>query len=375
MTGKKEWLSEFDDSRKTSVRLADNRSMKAQGVGNVTIQGKYGNKAVIDKVLYVPAMKCNLMSVGQLIKKGYLVTMENDTLKLYNLEKKLILQSSLTKNRTFKTSIVIKEEMYYKALVKDDESELWHKRYGHLNYRSLCLLKSKNMVIGELNVKIPKKSCSICLVGKHSRSAFKSELKMRAELVVNVVHSDICGPIEVPTYSGKIYFITFVDKYSRMLWLYSINLKSDALKVFQKFKVLAEKQSGLKLGGGEYTSRDFESYCTNQGIIYEVTALYTPQHNGRAERRDRSMFDMARSMLKEKKLPHEFWGEAVNTVAYILNRCPTKKMKDKVPEEIWSGRKPSVSHLKVFSSICYKHVPDSRRKNVTPRFPNNVILI
>jgi hypothetical protein len=214
-------------------------------------------------------MKCNLMSVGQLIEKGYSVTMEDETLKLYNPLKKLILQSKLTKNRTFKTSIVNKEQICYKASVKDEESELWHKRYGHLNYRSLCLPKTKNMVIGELNVKIPEKSCSICLVGKHSRSAFKSDLKMRAKHVLNVVHSDICGPIETPTYSGNKYFITFVDEYSRMLWLYLIKLKSEALEVFKKFKVLVENQSGMKLkilrtdGGGEYTSRDFESYCSN----------------------------------------------------------------------------------------------------------------
>jgi len=73
---------------------------------------------------------------------------------------------------------------------------------------------------------------------------------------------------------------------------------------------------------------------------------------------------MAISMLKENKLPHEFWDGVVITAAYILNRCPTKKMKDKVPEEIWSGRKPLVSHLKVFGSICYKCVPDSRRKKL-----------
>jgi len=95
--------------------------------------------------------------------------------------------------------------------------------------------------------------------------AFKSELKMRAKHVLNVVHSYICGPIEVPTYSGNRYFITFVDEYSRMLWLYLIKLKSDSLEVFQKFKVLVEKQSGMKLkilitdGCGEYTFRDFES--------------------------------------------------------------------------------------------------------------------
>lgn len=73
---------------------------------------------------------------------------------------------------------------------------------------------------------------------------------------------------------------------------------------------------------------------------------------------------MTRSMLKEKKLPHELWGEAVNTAAYILNRCPTKKLKNQVPEEVWSGRKPSIIHLKVFGSICYKHVPDTRRKKL-----------
>ena len=231
---------------------------------------------------------------------------------------------------------VIKEEMCYKASVRDDEFELWHKSYVHLNYRSLCLLKSKNVVIGELNVKIPEKSCSICLVGKHSRSAFKSDLKTSAKHVLNVVHYDMCGPIKVPTYRGNRYFIIFVDEYSRMLWLYMIKVKSDALEVFQKFKMLAEKQCSMKLkilrtyGGGEYTSRDFECYCTSQGIIHEVTSPYTPQHNGLAERRNKCLLDMVRSMLKEMKLPHKFRGEAVNTTTYILNRCPTKKMKDKV---------------------------------------------
>jgi len=155
-------------------------------MGNVTIQGKDGKKAVKEKVLYVPGMKCNVMSVGQLIEKVYLITMENDTLKLYNPEKKPILQSNLTKNRIFKTNIVLKEETCYKASVKDQESELWHKRYGHLNYRSLCQLKAKKMAIDELDVKIPENSCNICLVGKHSRSYFQSNLHMRAKHVLNV---------------------------------------------------------------------------------------------------------------------------------------------------------------------------------------------
>jgi hypothetical protein len=95
-----------------------------------------------------------------------------------------------------------------------------------------------------------------------------------------------------------------------------------------------------------------------------VTAPYTPQHNGLAERQNRTLLNMTRSMLKQKNLPHKFWGEAVTTAAYILNKCPTKKLNLKVPEEAWCGRKPSVKHFKVFGSLCYKHVPDARRSKL-----------
>jgi len=176
------------------------------------------------------------------------------------------------------------------------------------------------------------------------------------------VHFYIWGSFEIPTIGEIKYFITFVDEYTRMLWLYTIKLKSEALDVFKKFKVLVEKESekAIKIlrtdGGGEYTSKNFEELCSNEAISHEVTSLYTPQHNGLAERRSRTILDMARSRLKQKNMPHMFWGEAVNTSTYILNKCPTKKLKNKVPEEALSGRKPSVKHLKVFGSICCKHI-------------------
>ena len=98
-----------------------------------------------------------------------------------------------------------------------------------------------------------------------------------------------------------------------------------------------ESEKSIKIlrtyGGGEYTSKEFEAFCTNHGVVHEVTAPYTPQHNGPAERRNRTLLNMTRSMLKQKNLPHKFWGEAVTTTAYILNKCPTKKLKLKVPEE------------------------------------------
>ena len=140
--------------------------------------------------------------------------------------------------------------------------------------------------------------------------------------------------------------------------------------IFKDFKAFVEKQSGkcIKIlridDGGEFTSGELEGFCKEHGIVHEVTAPYIPQHNGIAERRNRTILNMVRSMLKKKNLPHSFWGEAAMTVVHVLNRCPTKRLNSMVPEEAWSGSKPSVKHFRIFGSLCYRHVPDQRRKKL-----------
>lgn len=369
MTAHREWLTSFDNSKKTSIKLADNRKLAAEGIGNIVIRGNDGKRVIIEKVLYVPEMNCNLMSIGQLVEKGFSVTMDGDSLKLFDAEKNLVLKSNLSNNRTYKCSISSDKMMCMSGVTSEETEALWHMRYGHLNFRSLSELNSKDLVYGLPKLNARREICEICVKSKQSRLPFVTEAPKRASAALQVVHSDICGPFEVPSLGGSKYFITFVDEFTRMLWLYTLKLKSEALDVFKRFKVLIEKESDKSIkilrtdGGGEYTSKDFEAFCTSQGIVHEVTAPYTPQHNGLAERRNRTLLDMARSMIKQKKLPHQFWGEAVTTAAYILNKCPTKKL-EKVPEEAWCGRKPSVQHLRVFGSLCYKHVPDVRRSKL-----------
>ncbi|MCI46907.1 hypothetical protein A2U01_0068148, partial [Trifolium medium] len=102
MTGNRDWLSELHVSKKTNVKLADCRNLVAEGIGNVIIKRNDGKKAVIENVLYVPGMKCNLMSIGQLVEKGFTMKIDKDSLKLFDAEKKLMLKSSLSKNRTYK---------------------------------------------------------------------------------------------------------------------------------------------------------------------------------------------------------------------------------------------------------------------------------
>ena len=113
--------------------------------------------------------------------------------------------------------------------------------------------------------------------------------------------------------------------------------------------------------GGEYNSNEFNKFCEDVGLDRQLTVGYTPQQNGVAERKNRTIEEMAKSMLHEKGLPRSFWGEAVYMAVYLMNRCPTKALENQTPFEAWSGRKPSVNHLKVFGCICFAHVPKEMR--------------
>lgn len=224
------------------------------------------------------------------------------------------------------------------------------------------------------------KVCEACCISKQPRNAFKSKAPHRSKDKLQVLYSDVCGPFEVQSLGGNNYFVSFIDEFTRKLWIYLIQRKSDVLAIFKKFKLLCEKQSGKMVkvfrtdGGGEYTSHEFQNLCDEAGIIHEVTTPYTPQHNGIAERRNRTILNMARSMLKSRKLPKKFWGEAVSTAAFIHNRCPTKGLQSVTPEEAWSGIKPDVSNFKVFGCLCFRHVPEQLRKKLDDRSERMVFL-
>jgi hypothetical protein len=138
------------------------------------------------------------------------------------------------------------------------------------------------------------------------------------------------------------------------MWIELLKTKDQALECFKKIKARAEVESGNRLKGlrtdrgGEFTSNLFTVFCNEGGIKHFTTTPYTPQQNGVVERRNQTVVEMARCMLKSMKVPAEFWGEAVSTAVYILNRSPTKSLNNMTPFEVWYGRKPSVGHLKIF---------------------------
>lgn len=383
MSGDKRWFVDLDQSFRHSVKLGNGSKMVVMGKGSVRMLVE-GKSHLITEVFYVPELKNNLLSIGQLQEKSLAILIQDNICKIYHSSNGLIMQTSMTTNRMFVLSADLplndSKPKCFQATTSDSITDLWHKRFGHLNMKGLRTLAYRKMVTGLPILKASSKVCEECVTGKQQRDSFKKTSTWRASQTLQLIHSDICGPITPESNSGKRYVITFIDDNSRKMWIYFLNTKSEAFPVFKKFKIMVEKESGNPIGclrtdrGGEFTSLAFNDYCKMNGIRRQLTAAYSPQQNGVAERRNRTIMNMVRCILKDKGVPLDFWPEAVNWAAHILNRCPTSAVNDKTPEEAWSGLKPSVEHFKIFGCIGHVHIPDIKRKKLDNRSRKCVFL-
>ncbi|KAG6484843.1 hypothetical protein ZIOFF_053368 [Zingiber officinale] len=226
------------------------------------------------------------------------------------------------------------------------------------------------MVQGLPHIEGKQHICEGCAFGKQHRLPFPKGVSWRAKEKLELIHTDVCGPMDTLSHAQNRYFILFIDDHTRMTWVYFMRQKSEVFMIFKKFKSLVEKQSGCFIKilrsdrGKEYTSKEFHNFCEDEGVERQLTVRYTPQQNGVTERKNQTIVEMAKSMMHEKGLPKIFWAEAVYTTVYLSNRCPTTAIPNKTPFEAWSGRRPSVNHLKVFGSICYSQIPKEKRSKL-----------
>ncbi|GKV28744.1 hypothetical protein SLEP1_g37756 [Rubroshorea leprosula] len=369
MCGDKSVFSTLDESFRDTVKFGDNSKISVMGKGQVNIRTRDCATQTISNVLYVPELKTNLLSIGQLQERGYEIVIKNGVCRIHDNNLGLIAQATMTPNRMFPLHLKAPGQTCFSARL-NDVAWLWHFRYGHLNFGGLKTLQQRAMVTGLPEFNSPSDVCEECVVSKQHRNPFPRGKSLRARKPLEVVHSDICGPINPASNGGKRYFITFIDDFSRKIWVYFLQHKSEAFVAFKSYKVLVEKEAGSPIKvlrtdrGGEYCSDEFAKFCDNKGIKRQITAAYTPQQNGVCERKNRTILDMVRSLLARSCIPKNFWPEAVNWSIHILNRSPTLAVKDMTPEEAWSGRKPTVDHLRIFGCVAYAHVPDQKRKKL-----------
>lgn len=334
-------------------------SMANGGVTTITEKGTasifVSNKNIkLENTLRVPNLRGNLISVARITDNRRTVIFEQSGFTIKDEHGRKII-SGLRSGNLYK--IKTQTEVAAIAREKNDITE-WHQKFGHLNETDLRKLFSRGLVTGpKVDFKHGLPQCDICIVSKQCAASFIGSPEISAE-VLGRIHSDVCGAMRKKSIGGASYLATFIDDYSRWIEPHFLKTKDEVKPAFIKFKNLAENKLGKKVkilrtdGGLEYTGEEFQLELDNGGITREVTTPHTPQLNGVAERMNRTLVEMARCMLTSSGLPEYLWAEAINTAAYIRNRSPTSTFNT-TPYERWEGRKPSVSHFKIFGQVAY----------------------
>ena len=290
------------------IEIADGSHIEAIGKGDIQI-----GELHLTGVLHVPQVGGNLVSVGRLIDCGYQVSFEakhcmisQDSISLRGKRAgNLYYLDHPTSYEQAKLGLATNKS-------KPQTIEVWHRRLGHrtLDQPTIVYLQAH---VSELSVdpstagKNEGKLCGTCALGRQQKEPNTGTRAKAAELL-EVVHSDICGPMQVSTITGERYFITFIDERSGRIAVTLLKMKSEALAAFQSYKVRAEKEAGREIrtfrsdGGGEYTSQQFKSYLRACGIAHSISSPYSPSHNGLAERGNRTLMESARCMIEEAQL-------------------------------------------------------------------------
>lgn len=349
------------------VGLGDGRTVESLGSGKVIMNMNTGNRAILHDVLYVPKLVCNLFSVRAATDMGNNVKFGRSecwiTDKDGNLKGK-----GLLINRLYELDCCI--SMDCASLAHTNDMELWHRRLGHVHEQLITELDRKDLVKTPLRLREKKLPfCEDCVKGKMAKLPYRPVGEIRSSRKLELVHSDVCGPTQTESLGGKRYFVTFIDDFSRCCSTYFIRYKSEVLEKFKEFHAKATAECGEKIGtlrtdnGGEYVSNEMKTYLTKQGIQHQLTVPYSPEQNGVAERMNRTLIESSRSMLSHASLPNCYWAEAVSTASYIRNRMRTSSL-EVTSYERWYGRKPDLTHMRVFGCMAYAHVPDSIRQKL-----------
>jgi transposase InsO family protein len=184
---------------------------------------------------------------------------------------------------------------------------------------------------------------------------------------------DLFGPVAYLSIEGSKYGLVIVDDFSRFTWVFFLQDKSETQGTLKRFLRRAQNEFELKVkkirsdNGSEFKNLQVEEFLEEEGIKHEFSAPYTPQQNGVVERKNRTLIDMARTMLGEYKTPKRFWSEAVNTACHTINRLYLHRLLKKTSYELLTGNKPNVSYFRVFGSKCYILVKKGRHSKFAPK--------
>jgi hypothetical protein len=330
MCSEKAKFQEMKTPKVQTLNLANSCSTKIVGSGTVQLSVEENLTVRLDETLYVPDLRSNLLSVAKMTEHGFEVIFRRN-------------EAIVTNPDTGENVIVARrdKDMYYIDELSEESRvsqismslQEWHERFGHLNEKDLKNIIHKQKVDG-IDIKADEALpvCETCVKGKQTRKPFTRSVSQSTELL-ELVHTDVCGPMRVNSLAGSRYL--------------------------QMYKCLVEKKTERKIktvrsdNGTEYTSHYLEDFLKQEGIRHELTVEYTPQQNGVAERKNRSLVETARCLMIQSGLSASFWAEAILTANHIRNRCPSRSLEGEIPFKMWTGRTPIVSYFRKFRTTAF----------------------
>ena len=298
-------FKELDSSCTSKVKIVNGDFIEVKGKGVVAVETHSGTKLIID-VLFVPKIDQNLLSVGQFLEKNYYLVFKNKACIIHDPIGHELFTVSM-RGKCFSLDLQKTNSLAYTSSL--DESVLWHRRFGHFNYTTLNHMHKNELVLNMSAIEVCSDVCEVCQLGKQSKLPFLTNKAWKVTKNLQLVHTDVCGLMRTLSFSNNKYFIIFIDDYTRMCWIYFLRQKYEVASMFWKFKVWAKNQSSCKMkvirsdNDTEYISDKFNKFCEDKGIEYQLTATYTPQQNSVNKGKNRTIMEMARCTLLEKKFP------------------------------------------------------------------------
>ncbi|KAL0415516.1 UNVERIFIED_CONTAM: Retrovirus-related Pol polyprotein from transposon TNT 1-94 [Sesamum latifolium] len=310
MSPYKEIFSNYKTDDFGFVAMANEKLCGIKGLGDVCVTFDNGYKLTLKNVRHVPDLCHNLMSCSALEEEG----------------------------------------------LEDDKASLWHRRLGHISLKGLDLLHKDGLLpdkFKDLNF------CDDCVLGKQHKVHFPASPYPNSPTsndILDYVHADVWVLLMLK-HMGEQVFSVYFDNMSRKVFVFLMKQKAEVFEKFKQWKIFVENQTGRKLkvlrtdNGLEFCNQNFTELCNEFGIKRHKTNPYTPQQNGVAERMNRTLLNKVRCLLISSGLPKSFWGEALLTAAYLVNRSPSVPLLGKTPECVWSQSDIDLSSLRIFG-IC-----------------------
>ena len=376
------------------------------GGGQLAIRGRgiamfRPTNAKLRDVLYVPKLGANLVSVPKFCGSRYKGTFDQRSMTITDSVNPdiVILRAERSRNGGLYKVTEINSDVSETAAAADDSNmldveavgvpnldpsrahlqnmelqsskdqyTLWHNRFGHLGINKIRRLHEVTTLDQAIQVKHGNEvTCDTCIIAK-SKKYRNHEYENKVTEVLGLANIDVCGTLP-KTYEGYRYFLQIVDAYSNYVTAIPTKSRSEAADELDKWRKASELATNKRLkiarsDNAPELAQVLKKWSDEDGVRADPTAPYTSSQNGKAERAIQNSEQLARAMISEAKLPITFWPYAVQTAAYILNRTAVGPMvngKPTSPEEIWTGRKPHIDHMRTWGCKCYVHIPDSKR--------------